>query len=130
MQLTGDDKIRFCDACHKPVFHCDTVQEAQLHAWDGECVAIDSRLPRTPGDLRTGEQRMVLGRLALPLRIRPQRQGETVTIRSGAFAGTQGEVERIDDGRQRVRVRVERDGRPMTLDLNVSDVDFLSDSEI
>jgi uncharacterized protein (TIGR02996 family) len=133
LQLTGDDKVRFCNACRKPVFHCDTLQEAQGHAWDGECVAIDSRFPRTPGDLRTGEEviSVRMGRWLPPGRTRrSERRGQTVTILTGALAGMQGEVERRQEDRQRIRVRVQLSGRPVSLDLNVADVEAVAESEV
>jgi uncharacterized protein (TIGR02996 family) len=48
---TGNDRVRFCDSCQKQVYHCNTVLEGQRHARRGNCVAIDSRLVRTEGDL-------------------------------------------------------------------------------
>jgi len=124
LQATGDEKVRFCDACQKPVFHCDTVAEAQEHAWEGECVAIDSCVGRKKGDLRTGERMLRMGLFLPPQRPDRERLEEgTVTIRTGAFAGMQAEVEEMlpDQG---VRVRVSVGGRPVTLVLERADVEL------
>ena len=43
--------MRFCDACERQVFYCDSIQQAQIHARLGDCVAIDPGIARTPGDL-------------------------------------------------------------------------------
>ena len=51
LRPTADVKVRSCDACRKPVHYCDTIDEARLHAIRGECVAVDCRPERTPGDL-------------------------------------------------------------------------------
>jgi uncharacterized protein (TIGR02996 family) len=43
---TGDPKVRFCDTCKRNVHYCDTLQEAQHHAANGDCVALAVVLPR------------------------------------------------------------------------------------
>jgi uncharacterized protein (TIGR02996 family) len=48
---TESDAVRFCKSCKKNVYHCGSLDEARDHAWQGDCVAIDSRLAREPGDL-------------------------------------------------------------------------------
>jgi uncharacterized protein (TIGR02996 family) len=123
LQATGDEKVRYCDTCCKPVFHCDTVAQAQEHAWEGECVAIDSRVVRKEGDLHAGLLPMLLGRMTWtrPPR-RERRVSGTVTIRAGSFSGMQAEVEEVLPG-ERVRVRLVLFGRPVTLDLNFYDVE-------
>jgi hypothetical protein len=50
---TADESIRFCEACRQQVFFCSTIEVAQTHATLGECIAIDTRLARRPGDLET-----------------------------------------------------------------------------
>lgn len=67
LQATDEEGVRFCETCRMQVYHCRTVQEAQQHAWQGHCVAIDSSLERSDGDLRTTcDQAMVLGLVPLP----------------------------------------------------------------
>jgi uncharacterized protein (TIGR02996 family) len=64
----GDDpSVRHCAACARSVYHCATLEEAREHAWQGHCVAVDSRLARTPGDLDPPEL-MTMGILAPPER--------------------------------------------------------------
>jgi uncharacterized protein (TIGR02996 family) len=48
---TGNSLIRFCGQCQRNVYYCSSVDEARQHAWNGDCVAVDSRLPRYFGDL-------------------------------------------------------------------------------
>jgi len=132
LQVTGDEKVRYCETCRKPVFHCDTVKEAQQHAWDGECVAIDSRIVRKEGDLHTEAdllRGMLMGRIAPPRRPRREKPvSGTVTIRTGAFAGMQGELEEaLPEGR--VRVRLVLFARPVTLVLNRHDVEQQAEVE-
>jgi len=72
---TSEETVRFCSACRKPVYYCETVAEAREKACRGECVAVDSRLVRTPGDIDpphqqrlylTVGQSMRLGEIAAP----------------------------------------------------------------
>ncbi len=64
----ADASVRHCATCAKPVYHCATVEEAREHAWQGHCVAVDSRLTRTPGDLEPPYLGMTMGIIALPER--------------------------------------------------------------
>lgn len=71
LRPTSEKTVRFCRACGKSVYYCETVAEARQKACRGECVAVDSRLVRTPGDLdpprlTLGEmdQHMMLGGIA------------------------------------------------------------------
>jgi uncharacterized protein (TIGR02996 family) len=57
-------KVRHCDFCHMNVYHCASMAEAREHAWQGHCVAVDSRLTRTPGDLEP-PMLMTMGLLAM-----------------------------------------------------------------
>jgi uncharacterized protein (TIGR02996 family) len=116
LRLTGDNNVRFCEECQKPVFHCDTVAQAQELAWDGECVAIDSCATRREGDLHTGERMRVMGRLMLPQVEPPDHPPQRVAIRSGPLAGTKGELAGPAHGR-RVAVRVKLGRRSVTLNL-------------
>jgi uncharacterized protein (TIGR02996 family) len=43
--------VRFCQACKERVYYCHTIEEAQEHARNGHCVAVDAGLPRSPGDV-------------------------------------------------------------------------------
>ena len=51
LQPTDRARVRFCASCHRAVHHCATVEEARVQAEQGHCVAVDSRLCRTEGDL-------------------------------------------------------------------------------
>jgi uncharacterized protein (TIGR02996 family) len=48
---TGDATVRFCDACHRQVYYCSTLEQARDHAKAGDCVAVDSMTNRRPGEL-------------------------------------------------------------------------------
>jgi uncharacterized protein (TIGR02996 family) len=68
LEATDDVRVRYCDACRKNVCYCETMAKARRHAILGRCVAIDCRVPRTPGDLpHFREVRM--GRIAVPLEL-------------------------------------------------------------
>jgi uncharacterized protein (TIGR02996 family) len=51
MLPTDDDAVRYCGACQKNVYFCDTVDEARNHAWAGDCVAVHLGRPRSTDDL-------------------------------------------------------------------------------
>jgi uncharacterized protein (TIGR02996 family) len=51
LKLTDDQTVRYCTTCKKQVHYCDSVNEAYTHATLGHCVAVDTRVPRTLGDL-------------------------------------------------------------------------------
>jgi uncharacterized protein (TIGR02996 family) len=61
LQLTGDAAVRFCTACCKEVFYCDSIGEARQHALLGRCVALDPGVLREAGDLDVEEERMLMG---------------------------------------------------------------------
>ncbi len=86
LRTTGKETVRLCDSCHKAVYFCESVAEAREKAWQGECVAVDSRLARTPGDLDPPREYMTLGILlpdfnppaALPGRVEAEeRRGQS-----------------------------------------------------
>jgi uncharacterized protein (TIGR02996 family) len=106
LQPTDDPAVRFCDACEKNVYHCDSVKRAREHAWKGHCVAVDSREPRTAGDLAR-PYALVLG-MAVPPRHDPARvrEGARVRVTAGEFDGAAGVIERVDHRRERALVRV------------------------
>lgn len=62
LRPTIREDVRFCDACQKEVYFCETMSEARVHAWQGNCVAVQLGLPRTSGDL--DPRGMVVGMLA------------------------------------------------------------------
>ena len=51
LQPTDQVRIRFCATCDRTVHHCNTLEEARDKARQGHCVAVDSQLCRTKGDL-------------------------------------------------------------------------------
>jgi uncharacterized protein (TIGR02996 family) len=57
-KLKGTDEaaVRHCDACGKKVYYCHSVREAYDHARRGDCVAVDSAVPRLFGDLRDPDE--------------------------------------------------------------------------
>jgi uncharacterized protein (TIGR02996 family) len=61
LQTTDDQTVRFCQGCDKNVHHCGSVEEAREAAAEGKCVAVDSRLTRTPGDIRPPVEMMTMG---------------------------------------------------------------------
>jgi uncharacterized protein (TIGR02996 family) len=61
LQPTGDEAVRFCTACRKEVYYCESIAEARQHASLGRCVALDPAVPRSKGDLDVEEE--VVGEL-------------------------------------------------------------------
>jgi uncharacterized protein (TIGR02996 family) len=51
LRHTENAAVRFCDACERRVYYCQTVGEARSLARLGECVAVDTTLVRRPGDI-------------------------------------------------------------------------------
>jgi uncharacterized protein (TIGR02996 family) len=47
-----DPAVRHCDSCNKPVYYCSTLPEAQGHARQGHCVAVQLGVLRYPDDLK------------------------------------------------------------------------------
>jgi uncharacterized protein (TIGR02996 family) len=62
LRATADVKVRSCTECQQSVYYCTNMSEARAHALNGECVAVDLGLPRSPTDLRP--RRIVLGMIA------------------------------------------------------------------
>lgn len=58
---TGVAAVRFCQACRERVYYCHSIEEAQDHARQGHCVAVDEGLERSPGDLTEKEEELTLG---------------------------------------------------------------------
>jgi len=56
--------VRFCDSCRQRVFYCGSIEEARGHAADGNCIAVDAAVARSPDDLFDGED-MLLGLLSV-----------------------------------------------------------------
>lgn len=53
LKVTGiDPTVRHCDACNKKVHYCRTQPEAQAHARQGHCVAVQLGVLRYPDDLK------------------------------------------------------------------------------
>jgi uncharacterized protein (TIGR02996 family) len=65
LRTTEDDAVRFCDACEQNVYYCRDIRDAQRHAWQGHCVAVDAGVTRSRGDLDPPVQ-MMLGMIARP----------------------------------------------------------------
>ena len=51
LATTADDAVRFCDACQRNVYYCQTVPDAFAHAVQGHCVAVNLGRRRRSGDL-------------------------------------------------------------------------------
>ncbi|MFL5330116.1 MAG: TIGR02996 domain-containing protein [Gemmataceae bacterium] len=60
---TRDAFVRHCEACDRLVHFCSDINVAVAHAQNGECVAVDPRLMREPGDVGDRPP-LVLGSLA------------------------------------------------------------------
>lgn len=94
---TDDAQTRFCDVCRKGVHFCHTIQEAQHHAWEGHCVALNLQVERTPGDLISPTE-VTMGLMIDPsfpsesegVEVLPT--GTLVCVREGNHQGHQGEV--------------------------------------
>ena len=64
LQPTGKAAVRYCESCRKKVYYCGTIEEAQDHAEEGHCVAVDIGVVRHPGDLfEIEEDDLVFGEL-------------------------------------------------------------------
>jgi uncharacterized protein (TIGR02996 family) len=70
LRETGQPSVRFCSACKRNVYFCASIDEARDRAGDGQCVALDLRVRRAPGDLadvsspqETEDELQVLGLL-------------------------------------------------------------------
>lgn len=51
LRPTANPSVRTCRVCRKPVTYCDTIDDARELAVRGECVAVDLKVRREPGDL-------------------------------------------------------------------------------
>jgi uncharacterized protein (TIGR02996 family) len=67
LAITARDDVRFCDACERQVFYCDSIEQAQIHARLGDCVAVDPGISRTPGDLEEVDSGPVSGLMGVLL---------------------------------------------------------------
>jgi uncharacterized protein (TIGR02996 family) len=62
LATTEFSDIRYCGACSKRVYYCNTIDEARKQAGRGNCVAVDIVQLRRPGDLDPETERhMVMG---------------------------------------------------------------------
>jgi uncharacterized protein (TIGR02996 family) len=52
LKVTGYPAVRHCDACQKKVHYCHTLPEAQAHARQGHCVAVQLGVLRHLDDLK------------------------------------------------------------------------------
>jgi uncharacterized protein (TIGR02996 family) len=88
LKVTSDESVRYCGACRKNVYFCETIDEAKEHAANRHCVAVDARLSRTPNDLLPWHEMLTVGfimpertRDLLPVRLIPEEEevtGESV----------------------------------------------------
>lgn len=120
LNTTENELIRFCETCHKKVFFCATINDAQRHANYGHCVAIDSRVARKSNDVRFDASRdpqvLMLGMPAPPA---PRyRLGQRVRIEDGLLKAQQGTIKRLSLTELRAHVVVESGSGPISLDLN------------
>ncbi|MGL6076449.1 MAG: TIGR02996 domain-containing protein [Fimbriiglobus sp.] len=65
LQSSAEESVRFCGECFKLVYFCSTVEMAMTYAALDECVAVDPRVERQPGDL-VWETGYIVG---LPMRL-------------------------------------------------------------
>jgi uncharacterized protein (TIGR02996 family) len=73
LKLTRDFAVRHCDACEKEVYFCRTLPEAQGHARQGHCVAVQLGVMRYPDDLKPPpEDREELDDLTLGMLVMPE----------------------------------------------------------
>jgi uncharacterized protein (TIGR02996 family) len=55
LRATANNAVRHCTSCKKLVYYCRTLPEAQDHARQGHCVAVQLGVLRYPGDLEPDE---------------------------------------------------------------------------
>ncbi len=112
LQTTEDPFTRFCDECQKRVFFCESIQQAQRHADRGHCIAVDSTIARTSGDVQTSRLRdpkqfhaaLVAGRPSRPL---PRYHlYDNVRVDVGADEPVDGIIVRLSLSRLRATVRL------------------------
>jgi uncharacterized protein (TIGR02996 family) len=130
LKRTGDPLVRFCEGCKKKVFYCGTVEQARRHAWFGHCIAVDSHATRAEGDVpinsfRDPEQQMLL--LGVPAPPAPRfHTGQRVRIRSGLFAGQEGEITKLRLAHLRATVEVLAGQLRPTQELSFEDLEPLA----
>lgn len=56
LKVTRDPAVRHCDACGEDVHYCHTLPDAQAHARQGHCVAVQLGVLRYPDDLARHEE--------------------------------------------------------------------------
>ncbi len=66
LQTTKKAGVRFCEACRKNVYYCETVEQARTLARKGYCVAVQSHVDRAPNDLRLEEEEQFAMGVLLP----------------------------------------------------------------
>jgi uncharacterized protein (TIGR02996 family) len=66
LRETDDHWVRFCPACRREVYYCTSVSEAKWRVNAGNCVAVDLRVLRRPGDLEPSGRELIMGAFALP----------------------------------------------------------------
>jgi hypothetical protein len=59
LAVTGDPTVRRCDACERAVHYCHTLIDAQVHARQGHCVAVQLGVLRYPDDLKPPEREVL-----------------------------------------------------------------------
>ena len=67
LKVTGEPAVRHCDACDENVHYCHTLKEAQAHARQGHCVAVQLGVLRYPDDLKPLKQEETMELLGLLL---------------------------------------------------------------
>jgi uncharacterized protein (TIGR02996 family) len=133
LKVTNDPQVRYCASCGKHVYHCATIAEAQEYALQGDCIAVDSRLSRTPDDLDPLPPRMMfLGRVASPTRVlaRPRSldevaeivRGREAIIQSGEYRGLSGIIEAVNPARRTVTIRVSDPGNEAVVELRYGQI--------
>ncbi|QJW98168.1 TIGR02996 domain-containing protein [Frigoriglobus tundricola] len=55
LDATADNSVRHCAGCKKLVYYCRTLPEAQNHARQGHCVAVQLGVLRYPEDLESND---------------------------------------------------------------------------
>jgi uncharacterized protein (TIGR02996 family) len=125
LQVPENNAVRFCETCYKNVYFCWTVEEAQRQAALGNCVAVDSRLERTPDDLRA--RLVTLGIIAPPVvererevpdrrhdLVRPLhslQRGDRVRVINGRWEGRQGVIQSVNRSGTHAIVRLQMGDR-------------------
>jgi uncharacterized protein (TIGR02996 family) len=63
LEPTVNPEVRYCSSCQRAVYYCHTIEDARARAGGaGECVAINIRVSRQPGDLELDDD-IVFGEL-------------------------------------------------------------------